>query len=123
MTELLGKIMAQVLTVLALTTKEMQGRRTSVSISFGILHSSNYAVEKFLNRLMGRTEVKDALQRLDVLTGEELRMTVIRVFEVVNHVDRNVAAEIVRDDSNKLNGVEEATHGVNRTIQGAYAGV
>jgi hypothetical protein len=33
MTELLGKIMAQVLTVLALATKEMQGRRISPSIS------------------------------------------------------------------------------------------
>ena len=36
MTDLLGKIMAQVLSILALSTKEMQERRISVSILFGI---------------------------------------------------------------------------------------
>jgi hypothetical protein len=69
---------------------------------------------------MGQTEVEDALQRLDGLRGEELRTTVTRIFEAVNHMNRNLAAEIVHDDSNKMN-VVEATHGVNRNIQGAYA--
>ena len=38
MTELLGKIMAQVLSVLALSTKEMQERQISLSNSFGIIY-------------------------------------------------------------------------------------
>jgi hypothetical protein len=41
MTELLGKIMAQVLSILALSTKEMQERRISVSNSFGMICSSD----------------------------------------------------------------------------------
>ena len=41
MTELLGKIMAQVLSILALSTKEMQARRISVLNSFGIFYLSD----------------------------------------------------------------------------------
>ncbi|KAI0249021.1 hypothetical protein BJV78DRAFT_1230625, partial [Lactifluus subvellereus] len=75
MTELLGKIMAQLLSILALSTKEMtQGR-----------------IKKFFNRLVGRTEVEDALQRLDMLTKEESGMTMARNLAVTHLVDSNAA--------------------------------
>src|SRR5579863_5646688 len=66
MTELLGKIMAQVLSILALSTKEMQEGRISMSISFDIISMIDYKIERFLKRLMGRTAVEDSLQQLDV---------------------------------------------------------
>ena len=53
---------------------------------------ANYATEKFLNRLMGRTEVEDALQRLDMLTKEETGMTVARNLAVGHTVEGIVTA-------------------------------
>ena len=53
---------------------------------------ANYATEKFLNRLIGRTEVEDALQRLDMLTKEETGMTVARSLAVGHAVEGTVAA-------------------------------
>ena len=56
---------------------------------------ANYATEKFLNRLMGRTEVEDALQRLDMLTKEETGMTVARNLALGHVVNDNV--KVVED--------------------------
>ncbi|KAH9030949.1 hypothetical protein EDB84DRAFT_1562403 [Lactarius hengduanensis] len=56
--ELFGRIMVEILSVLALSTKEMKRGRTG----------------RFLNRLFGRTDIEDALHRLDKLTQEESRM-------------------------------------------------
>lgn len=74
---------------------------------------------------MGRTDVEDALQRLDVLTGEELRMAVAKILEVAHRVDRNVTvvAKETRDVGNRMTRVEAATRSVNRNMQGTYAGV
>ena len=41
---------------------------------------------------MGRTEVEDALDRLDTLTKEETLMAVTRILGVTHHVDGNVTA-------------------------------
>ena len=50
-----------------------------------------------MKRLMGKTDVEDALERLDMLTKEENLMTVARTFkathevnEVTQHVDTKV---------------------------------
>jgi len=44
--------------------------------------------DKYLKRLMGRTDIKNALKRLDMLTQEEIR--VARNLEVTDSVDDNV---------------------------------
>jgi len=43
-----------------------------------------------LKRLVGKTDVEDALIRLDVLTKEECLIAVARNLEVAYHVDHNV---------------------------------
>jgi repressor of nif and glnA expression len=45
-----------------------------------------------MERLMGKTKVEDALERLDMLTQEENLMTVARTFEVAHDIDVNVRA-------------------------------
>ena len=99
MTLLLGKIMAQVLSVLALSTKEMKERRFSESIYSVFYSVADYETEKFVKRIVGRTDVEDALQRLDVLTKEESLMTAARNLEVTHRVDVNVkeTKELTRD--------------------------
>jgi hypothetical protein len=105
MTELLGKIMGQVLSILALSTKEMTRGRTSEGNWLDVSLLANYGTEKFLNRLMGRTEVEDALERLDMLTREETGMTVARNLAVTHAVDGNVMV------------VEDITRGIDDNVK------
>jgi hypothetical protein len=88
--ELLGKIMAQILSILALSTKVMTERRISKLIYTQYSFLADYVSEQFLKRLIGRTNVEDALLQLDSLTKEENLMAVAKTFEVVHHVDDNV---------------------------------
>jgi hypothetical protein len=104
MTELLGKIMGQVLSILALSTKEMTQKRISECDWPDGSLLANYGTERFLNRLIGRTEVEDAFERLDMLTKEETGMITARnlaithvVEEVTNATGDDVRA--IRDGS------------------------
>jgi hypothetical protein len=114
MTVLLGKIMAQVLSVLALSTKEMKERRISGSFRLRSYQyfMADYETEKFMKRLVGRTDLEDALQRLDVLTKEENLMTAARILEVTHHVDVNVTAtqELTRDIHDNVEVTKRGTH-------------
>jgi len=90
-TELLGKIMAQILSILAISTKAMAQRRMSVSpFTYSISFLADYGSEKLLEKLIGRRDVEDALLRLDFLTKEESLMAVARNLEVADHIDGNV---------------------------------
>ena len=46
--------------------------------------------EKYLKKLIGRTDIEDALKRLDRLTQEEARMAAAQVLKVANAVDDKV---------------------------------
>jgi hypothetical protein len=43
--------------------------------------------EKYLKRLIGRTDIEDALKRLDRLTQEEAQMAAAQVLKVADTVD------------------------------------
>jgi len=51
---------------------------------------ADFATEKVLKRLVGKTDVEDALERFDILTREEISMTVARNLKVAHDVDGNV---------------------------------
>ena len=70
--------------------------------------------EKFLKRLMGRTEVEDALDRLDTLTKEETSMAVTRNLEVTHRVDGNVMG--VKGTVHNIDGNVEAIKEVIRVV-------
>ena len=91
-TELLGKIMAQVLSILALSTKTMKERQISESIHsvYPFSIDYDYGIETLLKRLVGRADIEDAVQRLDTLTKEEGLMTAARNLAVTHHVNDNM---------------------------------
>lgn len=71
-TELLAKIMAQILSILALSTKAIKEKR----------------IKKLMKKVVGKTEMEDALQRLDLLTNEEtLMMMMARNLEDTHYFD------------------------------------
>ena len=85
-TELLGKITAQILSIIALSTTAMTERRTSELVHGLCSFLADYDPEKFLKRLIGRTDVEDALLRLDSLTKEESLMAVAKNLEITHRV-------------------------------------
>jgi hypothetical protein len=90
MIDLLGKIMAHVLSVLTHSTRAIKESRTSRTIHSICSSLADYDPEKFLMRLIGRTDVEDALERLDMLTKEENLTTAARSLEVIHRVEDNV---------------------------------
>ena len=48
--------------------------------------STDVCVEKFLNKLAGRTDLEDAVKKLDRLTQEEARMALAEVLRITHNV-------------------------------------
>ena len=71
--------------------------------------------EKYLKKLIGKTEIEDALKRLDKLTNEEVRMVTARVLEATHTVDDKVGR--VEDKVGRVeDNVLEATHTVDDKV-------
>ncbi|KAH9016970.1 hypothetical protein EDB84DRAFT_708109 [Lactarius hengduanensis] len=84
MTDIIVKIMVEVLNIFAIATKEMkQGR-----------------AKKFLKKLVGRKDVEDALKRLDKLTQEEARMAAAHILRLTHSVEYTI-----KDVDNKVDAV------------------
>ncbi|KAH9173945.1 hypothetical protein EDB89DRAFT_2228417 [Lactarius sanguifluus] len=76
MTDIITKIMVEVLTIFGIATKEL--RRGST--------------KKFLKKLAGRTDLEDAVKKLDRLTQEEARMALAEVLRITHIVHNDVKA-------------------------------
>jgi hypothetical protein len=98
MTDIMVKIMMEVLSVLALATKKVKQGRLS-KWPAAIRHSLvERGAEKFAKKLLGENDVGAVLQRLDRLTQEEARVTVADTLEVVHGLFDNL--RVVMDGAN-----------------------
>ena len=79
--------MAQLLSILALSTKAMTDRKFSEVVQSMCIFLADYGSEKFLRKLVGRKDVEDAVSRLDMLTKEESLMVMARNLEVTHRID------------------------------------
>jgi hypothetical protein len=92
MMEIMFKIMAELLSVLALATKQIkQGRFSECPVTY-TLPVAQCATEKFAKRLLGDSEIEAVLQRLDRLTQDEAQMTVAQTLGVVHGLVGSVRA-------------------------------
>jgi len=90
MTDIIVKIMAELLSVLALATKQVnQGRFSRCYMLYTFLLAQR-VVEKFARKLLGESEVEAVLQRLDRLTQDEARITVAQTLGVVHGLMENM---------------------------------
>jgi len=120
MTELLGKIMSQVLSILALSTKKMMdGRMSELDCPLCGSSMANFGAEKILKKLAGRTDIEDAVLQLDMLTKEESLMMVVRNLEVTHRVDGNVEATkvLTEDIDNNVNATKALTEDVGDNVR------
>ncbi|KAH9077552.1 hypothetical protein EDB83DRAFT_1490622 [Lactarius deliciosus] len=74
MTNIITKIMVEVLTIFGIATKELR-RGTA---------------KKFMKKLAGRTDLEDAIKKLDRLTQEEARMALAEVLKITHIVHADV---------------------------------
>jgi hypothetical protein len=83
-----------------------------------MLFLSDYGIESFLKKLLGRNDVEDALARLGVLTKEEDLMVAARTLNVVHRVDDNVTVikGTVHDIDGNVKDAIELTRHVDRGV-------
>ncbi len=74
--------------------------------------------EKYLKKLIGKTDIEDALKRLDKLTSEEVRMATAQVLEATHTVDDKVGRveDKVLDVDNKVAGVDDRVARVDERV-------
>jgi hypothetical protein len=89
MTDLILKIMLELLSVLALATKQIRQGRFSMYTTMYKLFIAQRAIEKFAKKLLGDNKVEAVLQRLDRMTQDELRITAAQTLSVVHGLVNN----------------------------------
>ena len=117
------QIMVEVLSILGIVTKEIKQGRTSAQ-SLHILRPPRALTstdwrrpEKYFKKLAGRTDLEDALRRLDKLTQEEVRMATAEALKATHTVDERVR---VVDD--KITGAVEDAQVMKRQSSPSYIG-
>jgi hypothetical protein len=94
MTEVIVKIMLELLSVLALALEQIKWRRFGGCAITFMMFMTQCAIEKFTKRLLGGNEIEIVLQRLDRLTQDEARMTVAQTLGVIHGLVANVKTVI-----------------------------
>ncbi|KAH9066283.1 hypothetical protein EDB87DRAFT_703626 [Lactarius vividus] len=113
MTDVIVKIMVEVLSIFAIATKEIrQGR-----------------ARKYFKMLAGRRDIEDALERLDRLTQEEAWMATAETLGLTHNVNDKVNSvslqmegvnKGVQDVDGKVVRVEARVQGVDKEVQRVY---
>ena len=87
MTDVIVNIMAEVLSILAIATRDIKESRGSELIHRGRPNPVAYSFsEKFVKRLMKKGGIEDALGRLDKLTQDEVRMAVAQNLKIAHQI-------------------------------------
>ena len=90
LSEVAVKIMVELLSVLALASKQIKQGRFSKCPPPYTLFVAQCATEKFAKKLLGESETETVLQRLDRLTQDEARITVAETLGVVHGLVESV---------------------------------
>ncbi|KAH9958151.1 hypothetical protein BC827DRAFT_619556 [Russula dissimulans] len=96
MTDIIVKVMVEVLLILALATREVKRGR----------------IKRFLKKLEGKSDIEDALRRLDKLTQDEVRMAAAQDLRATHGV-----ADGVKTVENNVYEVDERVRGVDDRVQ------
>ena len=86
MTDIIVKIMVEVLNIFAIATKEMKQGRASKLLPGNTRMQANLCSEKFFKKLVGKKDIEDALRRLDRLTQEEARMAAAQILNLTHAI-------------------------------------
>jgi hypothetical protein len=79
---------------------------------------------KYLRKLVGRTEIEDALKRLDKLTQEEARMATAQILKTAHTIDDRVTgvADKVLGVDNRVASVDNRVKAVDDKVAAVIDG-
>ena len=106
-------IVVEVLSILGIATKEIRRGRMREQFIMSMSPLTKRCSETFVKKLIGRTDMEDALKRLDKLTQEEARMAVAQNLKATHTVD-----ERVRGVANTVVAIEDQVTGVDDRVAG-----
>ena len=114
MEEVIVRVMVEVLSILAIATKEINQSSASALIRDDepslLAHSS---LEALLKKLVGRADIEYALQRLDKLIQDEARMATAQGLRTAQGIDKKV-----EDVGAKVKGVGDTMQSLHDKLQG-----
>jgi hypothetical protein len=113
MTDIIIEILVEVLTILAIATKEVKRGRFSELMSHTPIILDSRCLEKYLKKLTGNTDIEDSLERLDKLTQEEARMASAELLKMTYSID-----DRVKGVDGKVQDVSSDVHDVGNKVQG-----
>src|SRR6266702_4728870 len=130
MTDIVAKIMVELISILALAKKQInRGRLSKQGLSIIKATTSERFAEQFAKKLLGDSEIETILKRLDRLTQEEARMTVAQTLAVVHGLLNNMKVVMDGESSCLANsnhlirlfsvfciGGEASTSAIRRTL-------
>lgn len=88
MTDNIVKILAEVLSIMGIATKEIKQRRPSELIDRRLSVTLDLvSLEKIIKKLLGRNDIENALKKLDKLTEEESRMSTEEIRRDVKYMN------------------------------------
>ena len=120
MKNVIVKIMAEVLSILGVVTKEVGQGRTSMSIFVDKSSEIDRDAVAYLKKLVGRKDVEDALQRLDQLTQEEARMAAAEILTITRGIDDKVTVvgDTVKEVDENVKSLVERVQSVDIKVEG-----
>ena len=87
--DMVVKVMMELLSTIALATKEFEKEQSSASMSL-MCYVTQWITVRLIRRRFGEKEVEAVLQRLDRLTEDEARTTAAEILRVVHGLVQNM---------------------------------
>jgi hypothetical protein len=112
MTDVIAKIMVEVLLITGLLTKGVGQGRASMSFLFDLTPKTDLLSGKFFKKLVGKKDVEDALQRLDKLTQELAQMAETEALTITRRNDNEM-----KDADDSVEVVNSKGHDVAHSSQ------
>ena len=119
MTEMMVKIIIEVLDILGTATKEMKQSRFSEDTPHLRFLKAHLYSEKFIKKVAGIRKLDDALQKLDKLTNEEARMANAEALRIGHIIEKKVEGvdKKVQGVGTQVKDVEEKVQGVDKDVR------
>ena len=84
-----------------------------------LVSSADSSPEKYLKKLLGKTDIEDALKRLDKLTQDEVRMATAQLLTLTHGVDHKVTRidDEVKGMGGKVTRIDDEVQGVSGKVR------
>jgi hypothetical protein len=103
MTEMVVKILVELLSALALVTKQIRQGKPSESVYGEVLYYlTQRDAEKFVKKLLGEKDIEVVLQRLDRLTQDEAQITAVQTLDVIYGLVQNMKMVMDSEEFTRL---------------------